>query len=96
MQYRHGDIQLIRIKEIPASATKIEGKTLAEGEVTGHAHRIDVGQLFRTKDGELFLQVDELTKVTHEEHKTIALPPGKFRVVQKRQYTPAGWERVQD
>lgn len=41
-QYRHGDILLIRIEELPKSKkfkTK-KGKVILEGEVTGHAHRL--------------------------------------------------------
>ena len=94
---RHGDVQLIKVNEIPGDAKLIEGrKELAYGEVTGHAHRVDVGDLFETKNGELYLRVDRLANLTHEEHRTIPLEPGFYQVCVKRQYTPDGWESVRD
>ena len=96
MQFRHGDVQIIKVDGIPSDVKKLDRKELAYGEVTGHAHRIDVGELFETKNGELYLKVDRLTNVSHEEHKTITLEPGYYRVGVKRQYTPEGWENVKD
>jgi len=89
---RHGDVEIIEIKELPKDLKKREEEknkqVLAWGEVTGHAHRTDVGQLFQTKDGELYLKTDKLTTVTHEEHKNIELQPGNYRIQIKRQFDP--------
>ena len=93
---RHGDVQLIRVAALPAEAKAVKGLVLAEGEATGHAHRVDLGDLFRTQDGKLYLRVEKLSKLSHEEHKTVALKPGIYHVVQKRQYNPDGWETVRD
>ena len=94
---RHGDVQIIPVDSIPADAKKLDRKELAYGEVTGHAHRIDVGDLFETKNGELYLDVKKLTEVSHEEHKTVPVPKGKYRIIIKRQYDAAnGWEKVVD
>lgn len=93
---RHGDVLLELVEGMP-EGKKLDRKWLFEGEATGHAHRIDVGEIFETKDGELYLRVDKLTKVSHEEHKTVTLPKGIYRVRQKRQYrTDGGWEKVAD
>lgn len=95
---RHGDV-LIELYngEIPSESKKRDGKVLFWGEKTGHRHSIDVGEIFETKNGDLYLRVDKLTKVTHEEHKTVTLPKGVYRVRQKRQYaSDGGWERVCD
>lgn len=98
MIVRHGDVLIELIKELPTEVSVCKNrKILFEGEVTSHAHRIDVGEIFETKNGELYLRVEELTKVTHEEHKTVIVPKGVYRIRQKRQYTPdGGWERVSD
>jgi hypothetical protein len=93
---RHGDVQIVKVDSIPKDVKKLNRKELAYGEVTGHAHRIDIGELFETKNGELYLKVKNLSKVSHEEHKTITLEPGCYRVSIKRQYTPTGWENVAD
>lgn len=95
--WRHGDVQIVEVEAIPAEAKLLKGrKELAYGEVTGHAHRVDVGELFETKNGDLYLKVDKLSKLSHEEHKTIPLTKGIYRVTVKRQYTSEGWESVQD
>lgn len=96
--YRHGDVQLTRIKNIPEDAESLGSrKELAYGEVTGHAHRIDIGEMFQTKNGELYLKVEKLGKLSHEEHKTCPVPPGTYRVGIKRQYSPdGGWSKVRD
>lgn len=94
---RHGDVQLIKVGKLPDEVKKLNRKELAYGEVTGHAHRIDIGELFETKNGELYLRVNELSKVSHEEHKTAVVEPGIYRVNIKRQYNPdGGWEKVAD
>lgn len=94
---RHGDVTLIRVDSLPNGVSLLKGKkVLAEGETTSHAHRIDVGDLFETKNGGLYLRTDRLTTVTHEEHKTVTVEPGVYRVVIKRQYSPEGWENVKD
>ena len=94
---RHGDVTLIKVGDLPKEVTKLKGRReLAFGETTGHAHRIDVGDLFETKNGSLYLRTDRLATVTHEEHKTVTVEPGVYRVVIKRQYSPEGWENVSD
>lgn len=96
MKIRHGDVLIESIEVLP-EGKKLDRQWLFEGEVTGHAHRIDVGELFEDKEGILYLKVDELTKVSHEEHKTVTIPKGIYRVTQKRQYkTDGGWESVRD
>ena len=95
---RHGDVQLIRVDSLPQDARSLgERRELAFGEVTGHAHRINVGELFETRDGKLYLKAIEGTKLGHEEHKTKPIEPGIYFIGIKRQYNPdGGWSRVQD
>ena len=68
---------------------KRKDTNLAEGEVTGHAHRcsgVDVS-VFDTEEGRL-LDAPNGCEVTHEEHKTHILPPGKFDTVISQEYDP--------
>lgn len=48
---------------------------LAEGEVTGHKHRVTVQVLERADGVRVF---EGATTVTHEEHKPITLPARKW------------------
>src|SRR5688572_8817280 len=91
--YRQGDVLIERIAEIPRGATKrigIGGRIiLAEGEVTGHHHSLDIDDADWWKaDGELFLTVNRPTPVTHQEHSPLPLPRGKYRVRRQREYVP--------
>lgn len=55
---------------------------LVEGEVTGHAHRAVGLDLLFSKD---VLSAPNGTTITHEEHKTIEVPPGEFVVDRVRE-----------
>ena len=58
---------------------KRKDKNLAEGEVTGHAHRcIGDCEVFDMPDGTRLLDAPDGCEVTHEEHKTHVLPPGRY------------------
>ena len=98
MNSRHGDVQLVKVDSIPSDAISLgDRKWLALGEVSGHAHRIDVGELFETKDGKLYLQLKKAGKLSHEEHTTKLIEPGTYLVGIKRQYNPDGtWAPVAD
>lgn len=63
---------------------------LAEGEVTGHAHTVDAtrAELINAASAGLFLRVTEATRLQHQEHDSIVLPPGSYRVVKQREYAP--------
>ena len=75
---------------------------LALGEVTGHAHRIKrrPGRVRfreqrspitarRLNDPRRILQVrGEPALLTHEEHETLAIPPGDYEVRIQREYVP--------
>lgn len=72
--------------------------TLAEGEVTGHSHRISDGQAeLYEKDGTLYLRVlSPQATLTHEEHKALSIPQGTWQVRIQREYEPEGWHYVAD
>jgi hypothetical protein len=97
--YRHGDVVIVRIDRIPDGLKPSRlGRTLAEGEVTGHAHVMTSGDVsLYEKDDVLYMHVesDEAT-LTHEEHETITIPNGDYMIERQREYTPEGWRRVAD
>ena len=99
-QYRQGDVLLVSAK-LPADAEQADKPgdvILAYGEVTGHAHRIIERDTVRRWDAgaERFLQVLEVTALTHEEHAPIMLQPGVYRLPMQVEYTPAEIRRVAD
>lgn len=92
VQYRHGDVFLRKVSELPAGAVReaIDGDViLAHGEVTGHAHRIRERTVALWSVAEQrYLTVDGPATLTHEEHGPIALEPGIYEVVRQREYAP--------
>ena len=86
--FRHGDVLIVQVKNIPAAAKRIKSKTLAEGEATGHHHRLlDKGTLCLTADGQLYLRAPKAgSSVVHEEHARIDLPQGNYKVIIQREY----------
>lgn len=101
-QFRQGDVFIERVKALPvdlAQRARDKGRiVLAYGEVTGHAHALDatLAELFEDKDGTLYLKLGELGHVRHEEHSTITLEPGLYRVTHQREYSPEAIRRVAD
>lgn len=97
--YRHGDVLVRRVSEIPAEAKKRPHLTLAEGEITGHSHRVAEAasaSLFELR-GERFLLVHgEQATLIHEEHGPITLSRGCYRVWQQREYSPQEIRIVRD
>ena len=98
MRLRHGDVLIIKTEKVMGK--KLKHLILAEGEVTGHAHRITEGDAtLYEHDGTLYLSVEsETAKLTHEEHKTIAIPKGTFKIGIVQEVDPFTEEirRVQD
>jgi len=91
MLYRHGDVLIQKVTKIPADAKKVKGLTLAEGEVTGHSHRIKEtsnATMHRLKAIRYLSVTAAPATVIHEEHGPIELPRGKYKVWRQREYTP--------
>jgi hypothetical protein len=105
MIYRQGDVLLVRVKSIPRKVDPVAREAgrvvLAHGEVTGHAHAIrdDRAALFRDpKLAEIFMHVsgDVPVALEHDEHDTISVPPGNYRVIRQVEYTPEAVRNVAD
>ncbi|MGY2894408.1 hypothetical protein [Deinococcus sp. UYEF24] len=98
MLYRHGDVLVQAVPALPAAHPR-PGVTLARGEVTGHSHRFsqaDQVQLYHA-GAETFVEVlSERADLIHEEHATITLPRGYYKVWMQREYSPEAIRRVLD
>lgn len=98
-QFRHGDVLIESVADLPATREKLPHTILAYGEVTGHCHRIketDTADLYSTVEG-LFLHVRAAeASVIHEEHAPVRLTSGFYRVWRQREYTPKAIQVVRD
>jgi hypothetical protein len=109
MLYRQGDVLFRRINNLPSGEQrKRENATVAEGEVTGHSHRLALedriaGEVVEIGNG-LFVQVSDQglrlgksgVEFVHEEHLPITLPPGSYEVTIQREYSPDSIRNVID
>lgn len=96
--YRHGDVLLRQIVSLPKDAQRRVGTTLAQGEVTGHSHRLKEAHAVQlwVQGSDLFLEVKEPATLVHEEHQAIELPSGFYRVWRQREYRPDAYVQVMD
>ena len=100
--YRHGDLYIMPVDAIPEGLEKKKNTELLEGESSGHVHRLNGGTVYAeiptVQNGFLlgFFEIPTETEVTHEEHKTIILPPGKYKFYSQREYDPQENRRVID
>ena len=90
-QYRHGDL-FLESGVIPKEAKKKATSVLLEGEATGHAHRITATktdfQVYE-HEGTLFLDVTApVVPLEHEEHHTIEVPQGTYKITRQREFDP--------
>lgn len=94
-QLQQGDVCIQRIDSIPHDVVRVDAVNgsfvLAEGEVTGHAHRIhDRIKLFMDTglpgSGVCYFETDSSVDLTHEEHNTVTIPPGRYRSFIVREY----------
>ena len=97
--WRQGDILISAVEAAPRGAVRRSDGVLAEGELTGHSHRIEhraTAELLEHR-GALYLRVmaDE-AKVVHQEHGPITLPRGVYAVWRQREYTPQRIYPVKD
>lgn len=100
MLWRHGDVLIAQVDAIPANAIRSMSPILVRGEITGHSHRVEDPELAEVwidrNNGRMFLKVLATTRIIHEEHLPITLPPGNYRVWQQREYTPQRVRPVYD
>ena len=99
--YRHGDVIVAPVKELPANLNRRHSAVLARGEATGHSHRIADPQTAELYDGDDagvgYIQVvSDVAFLIHDEHKPISLPQGVYRFWQQREYSPKEIRRIVD
>lgn len=111
-QYRQGDVLVTSphtrcfdgsARPRASAAEKVpreQGRiVLAHGELTGHAHAIANKDVVLTRDpklADLFMSATSGGTLEHDEHGAIAIPPGEYRVIRQREYSPEAIRNVAD
>lgn len=105
---RQGDVLLVPVTSAPQGATARRpgkrGHVLMEGEATGHAHTIEAREGVALVTAEqaqelrmwLLVETDEPVDLVHEEHSTLAIPPGSYEVIRQVEYAPEELRAVAD
>lgn len=101
--FRQGDVLIRRVAKLPNVVEAIERENgrvvLAHGELTGHAHAInDKGvRLLQDPSKARFIEVtDDTVSLVHEEHSTVSIPKGFYRVLRQTEYAPEALRNVAD
>lgn len=89
--YRQGDVVIKKIEKLPDQEFKKKKElVLAEGEQTGHMHRIVKGKvelLVSMVNTVMFLKVlSDYATLFHEEHEDVVLPEGDYEVIIQREF----------
>ena len=101
-QARQGDVLFERVTQKPARLTLVEPENghyvIARGEATGHHHSVpaSAGLLEIDEGGVMYLTVEELTAVEHQEHAPIPREPGVYRIRRQQEQMFGHWQRVAD
>lgn len=93
---RQGDLLIIKVDHLPNKIKMCHHHILAEGEVTGHRHELDGGQVYEAKNELYFSVGEEKVTLTHQEHAPLEFVPGTYKVIRQREYKPEGWRYVAD
>lgn len=89
MLAQQGDVLFLSCCNNPAGKEKEDG-IVAYGEVTGHCHKVivdgDLVKVIENEKGELYVKAQKPFNVVHEEHKTIEVPAGIWKIGKVREY----------
>ena len=99
--HQQGDVLLFAVESIPERASRVvRNGVVAQGEVTGHAHRFvdDKAVQLYSLDEILYALVAEPVELVHEEHGSQLVHPGIYEVgiVQEYDYATEEARHVQD
>ena len=94
--YRHGDLLIRQVKKISLSAKRLDTNIIAEGEVTGHNHKLyGSHQVYGTHSSQnwriivpTYFQAKEEISLKHQEHNTLKISKGLYEILHEREYDP--------
>lgn len=105
MIYAQGDVLIVSCDRIPETAVTVQPENdrliVARGEATGHHHsfRWQKGAVLFRDDGaggQLYVRADRPIALEHQEHGSITLPVGKYRIMRQRVARAGMARRVED
>ena len=83
--YRQGDVLIVEEARRPPEMQQSATDVLVYGEATGHAHRVEGAPVLEVGDTK-YVDAPNPFRVVHEEHETIEIPEGFYRIIRQREY----------
>tara|TARA_Y100000034_G_scaffold134218_1_gene201997 strand:- start:3590 stop:3907 length:318 start_codon:yes stop_codon:yes gene_type:complete len=79
---QQGDVLIKACDSSKFKGKPVVGHVLAEGELTGHAHRAtgDGVAVMEAPDGTRVLSAPNGAEISHEEHGKVAVAPGTYEI----------------
>jgi hypothetical protein len=102
IQYRQGDVFIEKIDKLPKDLDEVKDGIVLRGEATGHSHRLEGGQVLIGRisgwhqPAEMFIAIPSVGRLVHEEHATIIIPEGFYKIRRQVEYSPYGNRNVMD
>lgn len=98
--YRHGEIALIEIENLPEGLEPSQSNILMTGS-HGNNHSVDQGEIYLKQDGFVFgYLVAKGTNLLHPEHKDKSgkakIEDGIYKLIKQQEFTPEGLVPVID
>lgn len=100
--YRHGDLLIVKGAAVRTNWSKYESSSrviLERGETTGHAHVLESSapiESILSGGQEVTGFITKGAFLRHEEHETITIPEGEYRVIRQKEFTDNGDRTVRD
>ena len=93
--YRHGDLLLRQVDEIPVSAQQLSTNIIAHGE-NGNTHKLHGShQVYGTHSSQnyrviepTYFQAKQDVSLKHQEHNTLKISKGNYVIIQEREFVP--------
>jgi len=88
---RTGDVLYVKVSDeaVKPEGAKKHAPWTAEGEATGHYHRVNGPQVeVVTTDTQMWVVAPEGAELTHEDHDTVILDPGTWIVIRQKEFNP--------
>lgn len=96
--YRQGDILIVEAQRPPAQWERVKrpDNVVAYGEATGHRHEFEGNVALFDVFGQTYADVVEDAELVHDEHETITIPEGFYRIVRQREFDGEHIRQVTD
>lgn len=92
--YRQGDILIVKgeaDKYALSESREEQNNIVTEGSITGHHHVIKNGKVYRKRRDWYgcigYILAKEGCQLLHDEHATIDLPAGEYKIIKQREVT---------